>query len=200
MSELFISKCFSTYLTWYEVMPLFLIDKGINNAILHPFIAQARKYYKLKDGLLLSLEGTKKMLAKTKKYLGTELVETAILANLPALECLSSIEYNAINHILNNSNKLPDYLEIVDKEICKAIEWSRCALYHFFLDTNSSNTLSLADIRFNYEHEYLAKAQNGILLTRDYQINQIATKTNMPIGYRYIFLNRFLTQRLRHQM
>lgn len=199
-----LANIFTSYLVWYEIMPLFLIDTEINKLIHHPFIRLAKKHYKIRDGLSLTLDEANKMLTTIKTNSGTELVETAILANIHILECLPTIEFRDINHLLNKHYRenisLPNNFQRVDLEISKAIKWSRCTLYRQFLKDELNNTLSLKDIIFTYEHEYVSKAQNGLLLSKDIQINQIAIKTNMPINYQYIFLNRFLTERLHHQM
>ncbi len=91
------------YLKWYEILPLILVNVDTKKNIHHPFIRQARRHYKIKDGANLSLKQAEKILVKTRENLGSELVETAILENLDGLSCFNNIKFNQIEYYLNNS-------------------------------------------------------------------------------------------------
>lgn len=201
----YLDKTLTPFLKWYEILPLLLLTKNISNHIHHPFIKNAIKYYKNKDGIKLTTVEAYKLLEVTRKYQGSELIETVILENYNILNRLSNMDLDTSVQIINSGLGIIDInnevYKNVDYDIKKAIEYSRCTMYQHYLKMKNSyeafKSLELSNIMYNYEHEYIINTSTGKIATYDTQINVMVNKTNMPINYIYFFVFTFIKQRLK---
>jgi hypothetical protein len=189
------------YLSWINIMPMILLNKDYSIIIEHPFIREAIKYYKIKDGIKLTREEATNILKKTRDLLGSELVETAILSNFIILSKTSKITFKEMENVLYDYNYNDINLTNVDLEITKSIELSRCSLYNSLHrqkeECDNFKVLSYDETIVAYEYEYNINILSGKYLNDDNQINLIVNKTNMPLAFSYIFLTRFIKQRKR---
>ncbi len=188
-----------SYLNWESILVLILTQKTLYQNIPHPFIRQAKRYYKHKDGLALTDQEAQAILEKTRHQLGSELVETVILENLEKLETFTPIRYEMINTIINNGYSDATYQK-VNQEIKRAIVLSRCHLYlaeSRQKEIVNFKTLSFTNITPSSELDYNLRFQTGKIIDEDSQVALLVYKTNMPNNYSYIFLRHFIRQRRR---
>ena len=190
----------SSYLKWYDIMPLMLVCHNTSTVVTHPYIRSVIKYYRVRDGIKMTNLEAGKLLTKTRGNLGSELVETAILENIDILNTLNDIPFDTINNVLNNKLFSSNEIYQADDEINQALIMSRTNLYQAKtnqLGIPNFKILSLEDSVVTYEQAYSTNILNGNILDKDTQIKLLVYRTNMPLSYSYIFMRRFLLQRTR---
>ena len=189
----------NNYLNWYDMIKLEILNKYINKKFIHPFVYLANDYYRLQDGSKKNIENAKFFFIKTRNKFGSELVETAILANRKKLDKLNyTIDLEGVENIIRNGFT-DDLLQDVHKEICLSLKLSKFSLYNSLKKKyyNGNCITNMSDIIYLYEFQYYQNCLSNFFLEKDAQIKEIVTKTNISTNYIYIFTRCFLLERFR---
>ena len=186
----------SKYLRWYEHLIWRYVNSFFSEAVAHPYIYYARKYYNIRDGYTISHEEAGRILRMTQEQFGTELVETAILSNLPLLQTVPVLDYYKLQKSLSDLT--------IDREIVRAINASRFYMYatrmSHYLDDNPCCYKNIEEIATINSHEYETILLSGIFLKNDSQIKYLVYRTNLPIEYGHILARRVILSRCRTQI
>ena len=186
----------SKYLPWYEHFSWRYVNQYFLGAVAHPYIHQAKRYYRLRDGMHIGDKEAERLLQTTQNDLKTELLETAILSNLQVLTEMPPMDYYNLQSSLHKLDK--------DREIVRAINASRFSMYQArespFLGETAVSINDIKDIVATNSHDYDTRILSGLFLTGDVQLRYLVERTNLPISYAHILARHVMVSRRRTQV